>query len=321
MKKILVFGGTGFIGSEICNILIRLGHNVTAADNFSRNKQLTNLNNRVNVEFCDILSQVDVRNLINQSDAVINLAFINGTQNFYTRPRDVMAVAFEGQFNVLAAINSSSNVERFIYASSSEVYHQPKEVPTPEAVSLVVPDLSNNRYSYGGGKIIGELTTMHYLRQDIDWQIFRPHNIYGPRMGNDHVIPQLIAKIEGAKEHGLSTVEVHAGGRTSRSFCYITDFGDAFKCLWEKATSSTVYNIGTEREVPISTLFEILVSYSGISLNIAEVGSPDGGTSRRCPCTKRIRELGFDAKIDLEAGLKNTYDWYAAQDLHGSSLP
>ena len=88
-----------------------------------------------------------------------------------------MNVAFEGQFNVLSAINKSDNVKRFIYASSSEVYQQPTIIPTPEEVPLIVPDINNNCFSYGGGKIIGELTTKHYLKPEVEWQIFRPHNI------------------------------------------------------------------------------------------------------------------------------------------------
>ena len=321
MYKILVLGGTGFIGTEICNTLSQLGNSVTAADNFSRNKQLENLSPSVNIEQCDVLNSSDVVRLVNCSDAVINLAFINGTHNFYNRPRDVMTVAFEGQYNVLSAINNSDNVQRFVYASSSEVYQQPDIIPTPEDIPLIVPDINNNRYSYGGGKIIGELTTKHYLKPDVDWQIFRPHNIYGPRMGNEHVVPQLITRINQITSESGSVIDVQGGGSSTRSFCYITDFGLAFDALWRKGLPSTIYNIGTELEVSISTIVEILLSCAGSSLSINSVPSPEGGTSRRCPDTSKIRDLGFNAKVDLQQGLKLSYEWYTAQNSHGGTMP
>ena len=82
--------------------------------------------------------------------------------------------------------------------------------------------------------------------------------------------------------------------------------------------ASSIYNIGTELEVPISTIVEILLTCADASLTINSIPSPEGGTSRRCPDTSKIRDLGFNAIVDLKQGLKLSYEWYTSQNSHGA---
>ena len=85
---------------------------------------------------------------------------------------------------------------KFYLASSSEVYNLPKKIPTDEKAEILIPDIFNPRFSYSGGKIISELVTINYLQKfKIPFQIFRPHNVFGPNMGMGHVIPQIVQKI------------------------------------------------------------------------------------------------------------------------------
>ncbi len=312
MKNILIFGGSGFIGAEICNVLCSVGH-VICADNYSRNEQKDSINSSVEHVECDVTDSTSVIGLCKRADVVINLAFINGTTNFYSRPRDVFKVALEGQLNVINGI-SRSNVERFIYASSSEVYQTPPNVPTSEDIPLMIPDINNPRYSYGGGKIIGEMMCKYYLPKEVSYQVFRPHNIYGPNMGFEHVITELIKKIYNANlvngTQDVYKIELQGSGKSTRSFCYIKDFGDGFKCLWDNAANNEVYNIGTNQEVSISYLVEILSKIMGRNLTFDDIPLPPGSTTRRCPDISKLEKLGYTPKFTLHEGLEVMHQWF-----------
>lgn len=309
-QNVLVLGGSGFIGAEICNILSHK-ENVICADNYSRNEQKYKINK--NVEHCevDITDYNQVYSICKHVDVVINLAFINGTKNFYQRPRDVFKVALEGQMNVIKAIDAC-NINRFIYASSSEVYQTPNIVPTPEEVPLVIPNINNPRFSYGGGKILGELMCVHYLPQKVKYQIFRPHNIYGPNMGFEHVIPEFIKKIYSAKKNNKNEYEIKVQGlgESSRSFCYIKDFGIAFGLIWDKARDNQIYNIGNDQETKISYLLDLLAKISQRKYVLLSEDLPKGSTLRRCPDISKLKDLGFSPSYSLQNGLEETHDWY-----------
>ena len=309
-KTVLVLGGSGFIGAEICNTL-SLTENVICADNYSRNEQKVNINNDVDHCEVDITNFNMVNSVCKHVDAVINLAFINGTKNFYERPREVFKVALDGQMNVIKSLDEN-NIRRFVYASSSEVYQTPKIVPTPEEVPLVVPDIYNPRYSYGGGKIVGELMCMHYLPKRVNYQIFRPHNIYGPNMGYEHVIPEFIRKINTAKANSenLIKIKVQGKGESSRSFCYIKDFGNAFRLIWEKGSNNQIYNIGNDHEVKIKEILDLLVKINGKEYLLDSETLPKGSTLRRCPDITKLKKLGYSPFYTIKDGLQKTNDWY-----------
>ena len=309
-KNVLVIGGSGFIGAEICNIVSKT-ENVICADNYSRNEQKGNINHNVSHEELDVTNYNKVSSICRNIDVVINLAFINGTRNFYERPRDVFKVALEGQLNVMRAIDEN-NVKKFIYASSSEVYQSPDHVPTSEKVRLVIPDIMNPRYSYGGGKIVGELMCVHYLPNRVPYQIFRPHNIYGPNMGFEHVIPEFIKKIYKSNINSKNKypIKVQGGGLSSRSFCYLKDFGRAFKIMWDKGGENQIFNIGTDKEVRILDILNIFSKITKKEFDLITEDLPLGSTERRCPDISKLKKLGYSPIYSLEEGLQKTHDWY-----------
>ena len=154
--RYLVTGGAGFIGSALTRKLVADGNEVCVLDDVSRGHQ-----SRLDKAGCDIVSG-DIRDpqavddAIKGCTAVIHLAYLQGTQNFYTRPRQVLDVAMRGMVNVLSACERLG-VRELLLVSSSEVYQVPPTVPTPETVPLMVPDPLNPRYSYGGGKSLASL--------------------------------------------------------------------------------------------------------------------------------------------------------------------
>ena len=184
-KHFLVTGGSGFIGSAISKLLIDKGHKVTIFDDNSRGnlKKIFPIKNKIKFIYGDIRNYKKLNRALHNVDAVIHLAYINGTKYFYTKPVLILDIAVKGIINVLEACKNN-NIKELYLASSSEVYQTPDKIPTSEKETLKIPDIYNPRYSYGGGKILTELMGIHYGKKYFKKLIiFRPHNVYGPNMG------------------------------------------------------------------------------------------------------------------------------------------
>lgn len=307
MTRVLVTGGTGFIGSHITRFLVKEGYSVRVLDDNTRGK-----NSRIS----DVISEIeliegDVSNFsLTESackniDMIIHLAFINGTSNFYNHPDKVLNVAIKGILSIASAI-SKWNIEDLILASSSEVYQFPDTFPTPENIQMVVPDLVNPRYSYGLGKIIQEYYSFHAMRELNNLTIFRPHNIYGSDMGNLHVIPQLFEKAIRAKEVGGEFI-VEGTGAQTRSFCHINDFIQGFALILRASKGKQVFNIGSSEEVTISDLAARIAKICDVNSNVLKSEMPAGGTLRRVPDISKLEALGYKPTVSLDDGLKKYF--------------
>jgi nucleoside-diphosphate-sugar epimerase len=313
MKKYLVTGGTGFLGRSIVERLSKDGNYVVILDNESRGS-INNLAVKTkNVKFIkgDIRDKRTVEKACEGIGVILHLAYINGTENFYKKPDAVLEVAVKGMVNLLdGAIKE--NVQEFFLASSSEVYNEPKIIPTPENVPLIIPDPANPRYSYSGGKIISELLAIHNSKHFKKTVIFRPHNVYGPAMGFEHVIPQFIMRMNKAKGKQLD-FPIQGDGKQTRSFIYIDDFTSALMLLLAKARNLETYNIGTDNEISIKELALTIAKEMNIKINVVPGPLTHGSPQRRCPDIKKISKLGFSPKISLLKGLDKTIDWYVKQ--------
>jgi nucleoside-diphosphate-sugar epimerase len=315
--NILVTGGTGFIGSAIVKNLLISGHKVKVFDNNSRGA-ISRLDGLGNFEFIegDIRDFELVKKACKEVDVIVHAAFINGTKRFYESPYEVIDVGINGASNVIKAIDIDST-KRIVLISSSEVYQSPLKVPTPEDISLIIPDLKNPRYSYGGSKIASELIFYYYCQyKDIDLQIIRPHNIYGPNMGDEHVVPQLNSKIFEAFQKKDHIIEIQGSGYQTRAFCYIDDFVQGLQAVMSLpiGSSQDVFNIGNDSEVSIYELAKIIGSKYGLDLKFRNIDAPFGGTNRRCPNIDKIRQIGFKPTYDLGEGIDRYVKWF--QEIH-----
>jgi nucleoside-diphosphate-sugar epimerase len=319
MAKILVTGGSGFIGSALVKALIRGGHAVRVLDDNSRGALRRLKDVEADIEFVagDIRDPAAVARAVHGMDEVHHLAFVNGTEFFYNAPELVLDVGVKGMINVIDACRSEG-VGKLILASSSEVYQTPPQVPTDERAPLLVPDPTNPRYSYGGGKIISELMALNYGRKFFERVlIFRPHNVYGPDMGWEHVVPQFALRVKAvAAAHpcGKLPFEMQGNGRQTRSFCHVDDLVAGVLVMRDKGEHLGIYHVGTTEEITIVDLASRVAAHAGREIELIEMPAPEGGTERRCPDIAKLEKLGYKPQVSLARGLPPTLDWYWAHE-------
>ena len=302
-KTFLVTGGTGFIGSSISELLVRKNYNVKILDNNSRGSftKIKKLKNKIKFIKGDIRNKNLVDMALKNTDAVVHLAYVNGTKYFYSKPVEVLDIAIKGMINVIHGC-IKNNVKELYLASSSEVYQTPKKIPTDEDESLKIPDIFNPRYSYGGGKILSELMGVHYGKKYFKKLIiFRPHNVYGPNMGNEHVIPQFINRFKSLKGKKF---KIQGSGNEIRSFIYIEDFVSAFEAILKRGKHLNIYNIGTNEKIKIKELVRKLSKILNKNILIKKGLLTKGSTKIRVPNINKVKKIGFIPKFNLDKKLK-----------------
>ncbi len=311
----LVTGACGFIGSALVKKLVSENHFVRCFDDFSRGSanRLQSILNDIDIIQGDIRDADAVSKATKGMDCVIHLAYINGTRFFYEKPELILEVALKGITNVIDAC-IRHNVSQLFYASSSEVYQSPKCIPTNESAELIIPDVLNPRYSYGGGKAISELMVINYGRNYFDKAvIFRPHNVYGENMGWEHVIPELIKKICTLKySDSISPKQLtmQGDGSETRAFIYIDDFTEALNILLNKAQHMNVYHIGNPDERSIKSITSKILKALDCDYAIVPGALQQGSTLRRCPDISKISALGFTPQCHINDYLPQVAKWY-----------
>ena len=313
MDNILITGGLGFIGKNLA-ISLSKKNNVKILDNsFRKNFSDIKFPNKIKIIKGDIKNPKTLSKCLKNVDTVFHLAFINGTKYFYSKPKLVLDVGIKGTLALFDQIEKS-NVKKVILASSSEIYQTPKKIPTPEEIEGLVPDVKNPRYSYGSAKLICEILLLHYLKKkNLKKIIFRPHNIYGPAMGFEHVIPEMIKKmiIKSKKLKNKNIIiKIQGSGLETRSFCFIEDAVNAIELISRKGKNNGIYNIGTTEEINIKNLTQRIAKNLNLDLKIKKGNLMKGSTLRRKPDISKIKIMGYKNKMNLNSGLKITVDWY-----------
>lgn len=316
-SRILITGGGGFIGANVARRLLADGHAVDIADNFSRgvrDDELAALAARPDVRVFDRdLSQADAWNdLPGDYEAVYHLAAIVGVANVLGAPYRVLDLNVAMTAHALGLAARQTALERFVFASTSEVYAGTLQTygltfPTPESTPLSVPDLAHPRTSYMLSKIYGE-ALCH--QAGVPFTIVRPHNVYGPRMGMSHVIPELMQRAWTTPEGGVLSVSSVDHRRT---FCFIDD---AVEMIVRAARApegrGATLNIGTMApEVAMGDLALQVAEVVGRRLTVEPLPPTPGSPVRRAPDTARIAAVtGYAAAVSLREGLTRTFAWY-----------
>lgn len=314
--RALVTGGSGFIGAGLVRVLLEEGHEVRVLDDHSRGRpeRLGELIDRVELIQGDVRDARAVREAADGCEILWHLAYVNGTRFFYEKPDVVLEVGIKGAINTVEAA-LDAGVKRYVLASTSETYNQPTHVPTSERERLMIPDITNPRFSYGGGKIASELLTLHLGgHRGLETVIFRPHNVYGPQMGFEHVIPEIVEKIIDLSD-GLTLpaiqLPIQGDGSETRAFCYIDDGARGAYIAGQQGGAGEIYHLGVDEETSIRDLILEIGRALGVELELIPGPLRAGGTSRRCPDIAKLRGLGYDPQVGLREGIERSARWYA----------
>ena len=322
--RALVTGAGGFIGYHMTSNLLADGHEPVLVDSFLGQQPDEAFRDLVHTHQLKVLeldlSDEDSWNALGDGfDVVFHFAAINGTRHFYERPYEVLDTNIQLMRSMLAWHQRTCPGARIIWTSSSEVYAGVPglEIPTAEPTPVGVDDVFNPRYSYAVSKLAGELLLINYARaRDAIYTIVRPHNIYGPRMGQNHVIPEFALRIKRRED----PFRIY-GAEEMRSFCYITDFiGGLMAILGSGAADGHVLHLGDDRyEIRMRDLAEKMFQISGWHPRTEMLPAPKGSVPRRKPSLeKACRLLGYQPTVDLDRGLVETYRWYDEHSLDQS---
>ncbi len=314
--RVLLLGGAGFIGLHLARRLVAEGHEVSIVDDFSRGRADRDLNElrsaaAVHVISGDLTDPVTFAGLPSGWDQIYLLAAVVGVRNVEADPARVVRV------NTLAAMHLLDWVapgERVFFASTSEVYAGGVDagivaVPTPEDIPVMISDITAPRFAYAVSKLLGEAAFLHTARaKGFDVVVGRFHNVYGPRMGADHVIPEMsLRALRGEDPFRVP------GAEQFRAFCHVDDAVEAMlRLMAVPAAAGSVVHIGNDRdETNIGDLAKLVLRLAGASPVIEPRPAPAGSVPRRCPDLTRLRDLtGYEPAVSLEEGVRMTYTWY-----------
>jgi nucleoside-diphosphate-sugar epimerase len=315
--KVLITGGVGFVGGHLAKNLGQDGHTVHLLDNFKRGVQdpfVEDLISQHDVKIinADLLDETSLASLDDDYTHIYHLAAIIGVVHVLQRPYEVLTANVRMTENVITLARRQKALQRLLFSSTSEVYagtliHMDMPIPTPETTPIALTALEQPRTSYMLSKLYGEAMCN---MSGLPVTNVRLHNVYGPRMGMSHVIPELLFK--AWKSQDGDKLDVFSVDH-KRTFCYVSDAVRMIRSLTEaeSAVGQTV-NIGNESpEVTIGELAEVVVSTVGRKLDLVPQAATAGSPSRRCPSTRLLDKLtGVQGEVGLKEGVGKTYEWY-----------
>ena len=318
-KKVLIIGGAGFIGLSITKYLLKnRDFDITIADNLFRNEgnidtDLNDLIKNKNIKLIsgDFTIDKEYNKLENDYYYVYMLASVVGVDYVNNYPDEIIRINTKLILNTLEWLKTS-NCKRVLFSSTSECYAGAiqkfnYQVPTDENVPLTIDDITHPRFTYAVTKMLGESGFINYSKKhNFDCVIVRYHNVYGPRMGFKHIIPNLVERFMNNE----NPFQVYGYNQT-RSFNYIDDAVIGTVSAIENGKSSEIYHLGSNEEITIEELVKMVGKYFDFKGKFIKSNTFSGSVSRRCPkINKANKHLNYFPKIDLKTGLDKTLKWY-----------
>ena len=311
LKRVLVTGGAGFLGSHLCERLVDLGHDVICLDNFftSQKSNVAHLLGRNNFELIrhDITQPIWL-----EVDEIYNLACPAAPGHYQFNPIKTMKTSVLGSINVLGMAKRCR--AKVLQASTSEVYGDPEIHPQPESYRGAVNTIGP-RACYDEGKRAAETLFMDYHRTNgVNVRIVRIFNTYGPRMHpfDGRVISNFIRQAFAGEP-----ITIFGGGSQTRSFCYRDDLVEGMLRMMSAADDLIgPMNLGNPGEFTIKELAEIIIELTGSSSHLVYMPLPADDPRQRQPDITLARErLGWQPAVPLREGLVKTIEWFRSIDL------
>ncbi len=299
--KIFVAGHRGLVGSAIVRNLEARGY--------------TNIVKRTHKEL-DLKDQAGVNRFFDEENpdvVVLAAAKVGGINANNTTPAEFAYENMQIQCNVIHAAHTH-NVKKLLFLGSTCIYPRMAPQPIPEDALLTGP-LETTNEAYAIAKISGLEMCKFYKRQyGDDYISCMPTNLYGPHdnydLSGSHVMPAMIRKFHEAKVNNAPTVELWGTGTPLREFLYVDDMADACVFLLENYSGEQHVNIGTGVEVTIKELAETVKRIVGYEGEIVWNKDMPDGTPRKLTDVTKLHGLGWKHKVDLEEGVKLSYDWF-----------
>ncbi|MGQ0738777.1 MAG: NAD-dependent epimerase/dehydratase family protein [Bacteroidota bacterium] len=328
-KKVLILGGAGFIGFNVAKYLAtNRNYQLTIADNFmkkNRDGEFDSLVSKYGIKVIeDDFSYPDAyEKLDSEYDQVYMMAALVGVDNANSKPHEVIRINTALTLYTLEWIRRSK-IGKVVFASTSENYAGTVDafgykIPTPEEVPLTIQNIGHPRFTYAVTKMLGESGFLNYAKMlGFETTIIRYHNVFGPRMGFNHVVPHLVIRFR----NGENPYKIYGHDQT-RDFCYITDAVEGTVLSMETpGTNGQIYHLGTGVEITIEELTRKTGELMGFRGEYIYAPTYPGSVSRRSPdVTKSKKELGFTAKTTWQQGLEETVDWYNTYFDSGKTVP
>ena len=305
MKRTLVTGGAGFLGSFLCEKLLDQGHEVIALDNFYTGSR-KNISHLLDHPSFELIRHDIVEPILLEVDWIFNMACPASPIHYQYNPVKTVKTSVMGAINMLGLAKRVS--ARILQASTSEVYGDPEIHPQQESYWGSVNPIGL-RSCYDEGKRVAETLMMDYHRQNqVDIKLVRIFNTYGPRMhiNDGRVVSNFI--VAALKEEPL---EIFGDGEQTRSFCYVSDLIDVILKMMNKDDLIGPVNIGNPGEFTIRELAEKILKLTGSGSKIQVSQERSDDPVRRRPDISLAREkLGWEPSVDLEEGLGKTIEYF-----------
>jgi len=305
MKKILVTGGAGFIGSHLCERLLNEGNEVICVDNFFTGSK-ENIVHLMDNKYFELIRHDIIEHLLVEADQIYNLACPASPVHYQYNPIKTIKTSVLGITNMLGLAKRVKAT--ILQASTSEVYGDPKEHPQKETYWGNVNPIGI-RSCYDEGKRVAETLMMDYHRQNnVDIKIVRIFNTYGPKMAeNDgRVVSNFI--VQALRNEDIT---VYGDGSQTRSFCYVSDLVDGFIRMMNSKDFTGPVNLGNPVETPIIEFAERIIKLTGSKSKIIHMPLPqDDPTQRKPDITLASEKLGWKPEVQLEDGLMKTIEYF-----------
>jgi UDP-glucuronate decarboxylase len=303
--RILVTGGAGFLGSHLCERLLREKHEVVCLDNFFTGRRRNFHAFLANPDF-ELVRHDVVEPIMLEIDQIYHLACPASPIHYQYNPVKTIKTNVLGTHNMLGLAKRTR--ARFLLASTSEVYGDPRVHPQTEDYWGNVNPIGI-RSCYDEGKRVAETFTMDYHRQNrVDVRIVRIFNTYGPRMLADdgRVVSNFI--VQALKGDDIT---VYGDGSQTRSFCYVDDLVDGLVRMMENEGFIGPVNLGNPREFTILELAKTIIAMTGSRSKIVLKPLPsDDPTQRQPDIALAKQKLGWQPKVDVDEGFNMTIDYF-----------